>query len=670
LAILSLIMPFWNAPETRANEALRRAIDQSLAVISFDTDGKILGANANFLAAVGYRDTEVVGRHHRMFVDDAYGRSEAYKAFWASLKAGRYEEGEFRRVAAGGREIWLRATYNPIVDDVGKVLRIVKIATDITAEKNRAIDEAGQIAAIQRSQAVISFAMDGTILEANNNFLSSMGYSRDEVIGKHHRLFVPPEDANSAGYEHFWASLRRGEFQTAEYRRIGKGGREVWIRASYNPILDVDSKPIKVVKFAMDVTAEKARTADYEGQIAAINRTQAVITFTLDGNIVDANQNFLSAVGYDLDEIKGHHHRMFVKPDYAESQDYKEFWERLRAGDPVSAIYQRFGKGGKVVWLQATYNPILDPAGRPVKVVKYATDITTSMGARSRAVEAAEDTLNNVENVASAAEELNASASSIADGMVRTKQAVDEIHVRTTAADRSTIEMRQAAQSMTSVVDLINQIAGQINLLALNATIESARAGEAGRGFAVVANEVKILANQTSAATSRITGEISAMQNMSDQVVEALASITSVVGDVQGFVDDATHSMQEQSQVTQEISANMHVAAGGVADIGRSLDDWIVGMEERRFETRVRTAKPGVIVCKDGTRLTCSLRNVSKGGAKLVVTDTRTVPDFFDLEVPEDNLFRKCTVVRRGKAEMGIRFVDQAGQLLRDRNAA
>ena len=653
-------MPFWNQASPVPNAALRQAIDRSLAVITFDVDGHILDANANFLAVMGYRLDEIKGQHHRLFVDPAEADGDAYRQFWASLRDGAFRDGEFRRVARDGREVWLNATYNPVLDGSGKVTRIVKIASDITAAKTRSIDDAGQIAAIHRSQAVIAFDVDGHILDANANFLAVMGYGLDEIRGRHHSLFVPPQDAESPAYRAFWAALRRGEFQSAEYRRLAKGGREVWIRATYNPILDSQGNVAKVVKFAVDITAEKQRNADYEGQIAAINRTQAVITFTLDGHILDANDNFLTVMGYSRAEIVGQHHRLFVEKSYAASDDYATFWDRLRQGQPVSAIYQRFARGGKPVWLQATYNPILDLMGRPVKVVKYATDITASMGARARAVIAADDTLNNVETVAAAAEEMNAQTAHIADSMLRAKDAVDKIHARTGAAGASTGDMRQAAQAMDGVVQLIAQVAGQINLLALNATIESARAGEAGKGFAVVANEVKILAAQTSAATKRISTEINGMQALADQVVAALSQIGTAVGEVQGFVDSASGAMQEQSLVTRDISENMHVATEGVASIGRNLDDWIIGMEERRFDQRTRMAKPGTIFTPDGRVYACSLRNLSSGGAKLVTPNARDIPDTFRLEVPEEDINRRCMVLRRGRGDIGVRFLDAA----------
>ena len=232
------------------------------------------------------------------------------------------------------------------------------------------------IAAIGKSQAVIEFRMDGTILEANDNFLSALGYSLSEIQGRHHSMFVDEAYARSAEYKDFWARLNRGEYQAAEYKRFGKGDKEVWIQASYNPILDLNGKPFKVVKYATDVTAQKLVNADYQGQIAAVKKSQAVIEFRMDGTILDANDHFLKALGYSLAEIQGRHHSMFVDEAYARSAEYKDFWIRLNRGEYQAAEYKRFGKGGREIWIQASYNPILDLNGKPVKVVKYATDIT------------------------------------------------------------------------------------------------------------------------------------------------------------------------------------------------------------------------------------------------------------------------------------------------------
>ncbi|HVQ73816.1 MAG TPA: PAS domain-containing protein, partial [Bradyrhizobium sp.] len=226
--------------------------------------------------------------------------------------------------------------------------------------------------AISRSQAVIEFGMDGTILTANDNFLKTLGYSLGEIQGKHHSMFVDPSQRDGAAYRDFWAALRRGEYQAAEYKRIGKGGKEVWIQATYNPVLDGSGKPVKVVKFATDITAQKIKSMEDASQITAIRRAQAVIAFEMDGTIINANENFLNAMGYTLAEIKGKHHSMFVEQAMRDSAAYREFWAKLNRGEYQSAEYKRIGKGGREVWILASYNPVLDEKGKPFRVVKFA----------------------------------------------------------------------------------------------------------------------------------------------------------------------------------------------------------------------------------------------------------------------------------------------------------
>jgi methyl-accepting chemotaxis protein len=359
-----------------SNAATARAIDVSQAVVAFRPDGTILRANARFLSAVGYAASEVRGSNHAMFMPEEDRQSPAYRAFWAALRRGEFQAGEFRHRGKDGREIWLQATYTPILGLLGRVAKIVKFATDVTEAKLRADDHQAQIAAIDRVQGVVAFALDGTILTANANFLNALGYTLDEVRGRPHAMFMPEQDRDSDSYREFWAALRRGECKAAEFRRIGKGGREVWIQASYNPVLDPAGRPFKIVKFATDITEAKRRSADHEGQMAAIDRVQGVIEFAMDGTILTANANFLSAIGYTLEEISGRHHAIFMPAEERDSPAYRAFWDALRRGSFQAAEFRRIGKGGREVWIQASYNPVLDPLGRPIKVVKFATDIT------------------------------------------------------------------------------------------------------------------------------------------------------------------------------------------------------------------------------------------------------------------------------------------------------
>ncbi|PIK15144.1 PAS domain-containing methyl-accepting chemotaxis protein [Halobacteriovorax sp. JY17] len=352
------------------------AISKSQAVIEFDLEGNILTANENFLTTVGYNLDNIIGKHHRMFCSAEYTNGFEYKEFWQKLKRGEFDFGEYKRFGNDGKEIWIQASYNPIFDQQGRPYKVVKFATDITKTKLKNAEFEGKINAISKAQAVIEFNLDGTIISANENFLNTVNYDLGEIEGNHHSMFCEEEYSSSPEYKSFWESLRTGTYQAGEYKRLGKGGREIWIQASYNPIIDMDGKPFKVVKFATDVTAAKLKNAEFEGKINAISKAQAVIEFNLDGTIISANDNFLQTLGYDLSEIEGKHHRIFCENDYTSSAEYSAFWDKLNRGEFDSGEYKRIAKGGREVWIQASYNPILDMDGKPFKVVKFASNIT------------------------------------------------------------------------------------------------------------------------------------------------------------------------------------------------------------------------------------------------------------------------------------------------------
>ena len=253
-------------------------------------------------------------------------------------------------------------------------------------------DMKGELAAIDKSMGTIEFSLDGKIITANDNFLRLLGYTLEEVKGQHHRMFVDPVYRESAEYRQFWEKLGRGEFDARQYKRIGKGGKEVWIQASYNPIMDANGKPYKVVKFASDITEQKMQNANFEGQLAAINKSMATIEFSLDGLVLTANDNFLKLLGYSLDEVRGKHHRMFVDSAFRETSEYREFWAKLGRGEYDAGQYKRIGKGGKECWIQASYNPIMDANGKPFKVVKFAIDVTEQVKATQALNQAVEQT--------------------------------------------------------------------------------------------------------------------------------------------------------------------------------------------------------------------------------------------------------------------------------------
>lgn len=368
------VLPFMEKKSSA--RALIEALGRSQAIIEFKPDGTILTANGNFLTAMGYSLEEIRGQHHRMFVVPEEAGSDEYKAFWSDLASGKFQAAEYKRIGKDGREVWIQASYNPVIGASGRTMKVVKIATDITERKQMHADNIGQINAISRVQAVIEFELDGTIIRANDNFLSAMGYTLDEIRGQHHSIFMPAGEEQKAEYKEFWAALADGQFRSGEFERRDKAGNSVWIQASYNPIFDPSGRPSKVIKYATDITEQKLKNADFSGQLNAIHKSQAVIEFELNGTIITANTNFLQAMGYELSEIAGQHHRMFVSPAERDSGAYREFWHKLERGEFHSGEFQRVTKSGKDIWIQASYNPIFDPSGNPVKVVKYATDIT------------------------------------------------------------------------------------------------------------------------------------------------------------------------------------------------------------------------------------------------------------------------------------------------------
>ena len=365
--------------ESARTNAQVAAISRSQAVIQFDLEGVVQSANENFLAATGYTSEEIVGRHHRMFCSAETAASTEYVRFWEELKRGEFKGGEFERRNKAGDVLWLQATYNPIFDSSGNPCGVIKIASDITAQKLQATDFQGKIDAISRSQAVIEFNLEGHVRTANENFLAATGYTLDEIVGQHHRMFCPPEVSSSAEYREFWQALGRGEFQGGEFERRNKAGDVLWLQATYNPVFDAQGNPSGVVKFASDITDQKVQAADFQGKMDAISRSQAVIEFDLEGHVRTANENFLAATGYSLDEIVGQHHRMFCPAEISNSSEYREFWQALSRGEFKGGEFERRNKTGDVLWLQATYNPILDAAGKPCKVVKFASDITSQV---------------------------------------------------------------------------------------------------------------------------------------------------------------------------------------------------------------------------------------------------------------------------------------------------
>ena len=564
-----------------ASEADRilSALDMSMAIIEFDLDGKILRANRNFCDLMGYTESEIVGRPHSLFVEPAHAASPEYAAFWAKLRRGEFECDEFRRLAKGGREVFIRGNYNPILNRAGKPIKIVKFANDITATKQRQIDSAARIAALDRSQAIIEFTLDGEIITANAAFLKALGYRLEEIVGRHHSLFVDRAEAASPDYAGFWARLRGGEFVSGEFRRLGKDGQDVFIQASYNPVLGLDGKVAKIVKFASDVS----------GRVRAVTTLGSALS-------------------------------------------------TLAAGDLSRRIDTPF---------TPALDPIRDSFNASVETLGTAMLAISRNGASIQANAdgirvASDDLARRTEQDASAVEEISTALSAMNAGMriasrkaeeagelvARTRREAEQSGSIVGVAVDAMGKIQGSSDRIGSIIGVIDEIAFQTNLLALNAGVEAARAGEAGRGFAVVAQEVRGLAQRSAEAAKEIKGLISTSRDQVAEGVElvgragvSLRSIVEKFAEVNDHVGVIVDAVRNQAQGLDEVNS-------GVGTLDRSIQRNAAMVEESAAACAELSGEVGSLNEMIGRFELASARGGTRRGSPVHALHTRIASGF------------------------------------------